>query len=291
MRVVLGTGLIGAGLAQGARARGESVRVFNRTPARAEALRADGCEVAYDPAAAVQGATTVHLALTADAAVDAVLGAILDHVPPSAVVVDHSTTSPEGAAARLARCTAAGVAFLHAPVFMNPDACRASAGVMVVCGPASAWARAEASLRPMTGTVLYVGEEGHLAATYKLAGNGMILTMLAGLADVLTLGHAQGIDPSTLVRLFDAFDVRGVIAGRGARMAAGDDTVAWSLAMARKDQGLMVQAARGRALAVLPAVGARMDALIDAGHAEADVGVLARDVRVETTPSPEPSEA
>jgi 3-hydroxyisobutyrate dehydrogenase-like beta-hydroxyacid dehydrogenase len=220
----------------------------------------------------------VHLALTADAAVDAVLDAVADHVG-EAVVVDHSTTSPEGAAARVARMNARGVRFLHTPVFMSPAACRSAQGVMLAAGPKDVFADVEGALAAMTGKLLYVGDEGHRAATLKLGGNGMILAMIGGLADVMTMARAQGVEPSDLLALFDDFDLRNVLRGRGPKMAAADYGTSWTLTMARKDQGLMVAAAKGRALTVLPAVGARMDALIAEGEGEKDLAVLARDVR------------
>jgi hypothetical protein len=46
--------------------------------------------------------------------------------------------------------------------------------------------------------------------------------------------------------------------------------------MARKDVGLMTQAAR-MPLAVLPGIAARMDTLIAEGEGERDLAVLARD--------------
>ncbi len=281
MRVFLGTGLIGAAMAEAACARGESVRVWNRTRAKADALAAFGAEVADDPVAALEGADTIHLALPADAQVDAVLEGIAGSVPRDAVVVDHSTTSPEGARGRVAAMAARGVAFLHAPVFMSPASCRAQAGVMVVCGPSAAWERVRPALDAMTGTAWYVGEEGHRAATFKLAGNGMILSVISGLADVMTMAAAQGVDPVDVMALFDRFDLGHSLKGRGGRMATGDDAVSWTLAMARKDLGLMLDAAGGRDLALLPAVGSRMDAMIGQGESEADLSILARDVRHE----------
>jgi hypothetical protein len=47
--------------------------------------------------------------------------------------------------------------------------------------------------------------------------------------------------------------------------------------MARKDVRLMLEAIGTRPLAALPAIAARMDALIAAGHGAKDAGVLAID--------------
>ena len=150
---------------------------------------------------------------------------------------------------------------------------------MLASGPREVFDAAAPWLSETTGVLLFAGEEGHRAATLKLAGNGMILAMIGGLADVFTMAMAQGVEPNDVLGLFQDFDLRNVLRARGAKMAAGDYGTSWTLAMARKDQGLMVDAARGRPLTVLPAVGARMDALIAEGEGEKDLAVLARDVR------------
>lgn len=275
---VLGTGLIGEGLAIAALGRGESVRAWNRTADKTRGVVHAGGEAFDTPEEAVRGASIVHLALTADAAVDEVLSRVADHVG-DAIVVDHSTTSPEGAKARVDAMNARGVRFLHCPVFMSPTACRAAQGVMLASGPRELFDAAERMLAVTTGVVLFAGEEGHRAATLKLAGNGMILAMIGGLADVFTMAQAQGVDPNDVLGLFQDFDLRNVLRARGAKMAASDYDTSWTLTMARKDQGLMVDAAGGRALTVLPAIGTRMDALIAEGEGEKDLAVLARDVR------------
>lgn len=281
MRVVLGTGRIGGALATAAARRGEAVRVWNRTRSKAEALADEGCGVADDPVQALKGASIIHTVMPADAQVDEMLDRIRDHVPPDAVVVDHSTTSPEGAGRRVASMAEAGVAFLHAPVFMSPASCLEGTGVMVVCGPKPAFEPVEAQLEAMTGRLLYLGEDGHRAAAMKLVGNGMILSVIGGLADVMTLADEQGLGADEVMALFDHFDLRRSMAGRGGRMAQRDWSVSWTLRMARKDLGLMREAIGDRPLAVLDGLQRRMDAMIDDGEGEQDLAILARDAHGE----------
>ncbi|HHH11760.1 MAG TPA: NAD(P)-dependent oxidoreductase, partial [Sorangium sp.] len=219
----------------------------------------------------------VHIALTADAAVDAVLDQVLAVSPLTAVVIDHSTTSPAGTAARAKRCRDAGVLFLHAPVFMSPTACRQATGVMVVSGPEQAYQRVAAALGAMTGKVWYVGERDDLAAAYKLMGNALILAIIGGLSDVYALGRKLNVSPPDSHQLFQHFHAAPAIDGRGKRMAEQNFDTLWSLAMARKDVGLMLDAVGDNLLlALLPALAARMDAAILAGDGERDVGVLAK---------------
>jgi 3-hydroxyisobutyrate dehydrogenase len=280
----LGTGLMGAALAEAAAKRGDRVTVWNRTAAKAVALEAFGVRAAATVPEAVADAERVHIMLADDAAVDSVLDAAGDALR-SALVVDHSTTSPAGAAQRAKRLASRGVAFLHAPVFMTPTMCRQAAGLMLASGPRATFARAEGALRAMTGRLEYLGERPDLAAANKLFGNAMIISICGGLADVYAMAASLGIDATEAHALFGVFNPAGVLAYRGAAMAKGDYTPAFELTMARKDARLMIELAGKRELAVLPAIAARMDALIARGFGSDDLGVLSVDAVPKRSPS------
>ena len=267
---------MGSALAEAAAKRGDRVTVWNRTEARAKPLEAFGVRVAKTPTEAIAEAERVHVMLTDDAAVDAVLEACRDGLPKT-VVVDHTTSSPAGTATRSAQLEGAGVAYLHAPVFMSPAMCRSAGGIMLAAGPRPLFDRLEPALKAMTGSLDYLGERRDLAAAYKLFGNAMILTLTAGLADVYGMAASLDIDPAAAQALFGKFNPVGVLTGRGANMAKGDYAPSFELAMVRKDARLMIEAARGRELGVLPAIAKWMDALIARGYGEKDLGVLAVD--------------
>ncbi len=272
----LGTGLMGAALAEAAAKRGDRVTVWNRTSAKAKVLAPFGIQVAETVSAAVAGADRVHIVLADDAVVDTVLDAAGDALA-SALVVDHSTTSPAGTVARAKRLAASKIAFLHAPVFMTPKMCREAGGLMLAAGPRATFERAEAALRPMTGRLEYLGERPDVAAANKLFGNAMIITICGGLADVYAMAASLGIDAVQAHAFFNTFSPTGVLTYRGASMARGDYTPTFELTMARKDARLMIECAAGHELTVLPAVAKRMDALIERGFGGDDMGVLAVD--------------
>jgi 3-hydroxyisobutyrate dehydrogenase-like beta-hydroxyacid dehydrogenase len=278
----LGTGLMGAALAEGAAKRGDRVTAWNRTASKAQALAPLGVHAAPTVAEAVAGAERVHVMLSDDAAVDSVLEAAGDALR-TALVVDHTTTAPSGTAARAKRLEARGVAFLHAPVFMTPKMCREAAGMMLVAGAKATFDRAEPVLRAMTGRVDYLGERPDLAAAHKLFGNAMIIALCGGLADVYAMAAELGIDAVDAHALFGKFNPTGVLTYRGAAMAKGDYSPTFELTMARKDARLMIETAGARPLTVLPAVAQRMDALIGRGLGGDDLGVLAVDAEPKAT--------
>ena len=286
MKIALfGTGMMGSGMAERWLGTGNSVAVWNRTVAKARALEPLGAKVYEDPVVAARGVDAVHIILSDDAAVDALLDRILDTLPKGMLVVDHTTTSPHGAAARSERCSRAGVEFLHAPVFMSPQACREGKGLMLVCGPQTRVEHARAHLAAMTGELWNVGEAPNRAAALKLCGNAMIATIVGGLADVYALAKSTGIDPRDAHALFEHFKPGLTVDIRGKKMANGDFSPSFELTMARKDIRLMLETAQhgGVELHLLPALAKRMDDVLAEGYGKSDIGVIAHDAVAQTT--------
>jgi len=113
---VLGTGIMGAGMARNLVRAGFDVTVWNRSPEKARPLADDGATVAQDLAAAVAGADVVLTVLFDAAAVSDVMNAVLPALKPDAVWVQSSTVGLE-ATDRLAELAAKhGVGFVDAPV-------------------------------------------------------------------------------------------------------------------------------------------------------------------------------
>lgn len=281
MITFLGTGLLGGNFVRALRRRGEAVQVWNRTAGKAAALAEVGAVPCADPAAAVRGAARVHLALSDDAAVDAVLEAARPGLAPGVALVDHSTTSATGTAARAARWAARGVTFQHAPVFMGPVNALEGTGLMLASGDRARFDALAPALRPMTGTLTWVGPQEERAAGLKLIGNLFLVAMTTGLIDALALGKAQGIPPAEAGALFDLFNPGALVPARMRRILAGDfANPSWELGMARKDTRLMLEAAAagGVPLTAIPAIAARMDEVLAEGHAHSDWTVLAKDL-------------
>lgn len=275
-----GMGLLGSNFVRALLRRGQQVQVWSRTPQKARALEAEGARAFDDPALAARGATRIHLTLSDDAAVDDVLEKARPGFAPGVTLVDHTTTSASGTAARARRWAEAGVEFQHAPVFMGPANALEGTGLMLASGDRSRFERLEPHLREMTGKLVYLGPLPERAAGMKLLGNLFLMALTAGLADVLALAKALDIPPPEAAALFDVFNPGSFVPARLERMLAADcSQPSWALEMARKDARLMVEeAARaGVPLAVVPAVAAQMDRFIERGHARDDWTIIAQD--------------
>lgn len=273
----LGTGLLGSAFVEAAAERGERITVWNRTPEKAEALTRFGVATAPTPAAAVSQAARVHLVLKDDAVVDEVVAALRPGLPDGAIIVDHSTTLPALTAERSAQLNAEGVRYLHCPVFIGPAAARQGKGTILVSGPRDLFDEVQGALATMAERVKYFGERPDLAAVYKLCGNALIIGINGLVADVLTIGASAGVPAADTLEVLELFNVGGVVSGRGRSMAARDYRPSFELAMARKDIGLMLDAAGELPLAALPGIAARMDGLIADGYGAEDLAVIGRE--------------
>jgi 3-hydroxyisobutyrate dehydrogenase len=280
MIAFFGMGLLGSNFVRALRRRGEEVRVWNRTASRAKALEDCGAVAFDDPAEAARGATRVHLTLSDDAAVDDVLEKARPGLAAGTLILDHTTTSALGAANRVAHWRQRGIDFVHAPVFMGPQNAHDGTGIMLVSGEDALVERAVPFLTPMTGKVQRLGARPDAAAAFKLLGNLFLMFVHMGCAEVLSLSNALGVPHAEALTLFEFFKPGGVVEPRVKRMIEGRfDDPSWELQMARKDARLMMEAAASanEELAVLPAIAARMDAVIADGHGASDWTVVAKD--------------
>jgi 3-hydroxyisobutyrate dehydrogenase-like beta-hydroxyacid dehydrogenase len=218
------------------------------------------------------------MTLPDDAVVNQIGESLASRLRPDATVIDHSTTSPHGTKARVARARKGGVKFLHAPVFMSPQMARDGVGMVLVSGPRAVFDAVRADLEKMTGEVWYIGEEPDRAAAYKIFGNSMLFVIAAGVTDVFAMAKGLGIAPADALAVFSKFQPGGAIKSRGDKMARADFSASFELTMARKDMRLMLEAAGPQPTVVLHAIAQRMDDAIAKGHGQDDLGAIAADV-------------
>jgi 3-hydroxyisobutyrate dehydrogenase len=278
MIAFFGTGLLGSNFVRAALRRGEQVNVWNRSAQKGKALEAFGARAFTDAAEAARGASRIHLTLSDDDAVDAVLELARPGFGSGAVIVDHTTTSAVGARARARRFASGNPGFAHAPVFMGPQNALEATGVMLISGEPALVSRLRPELEKMTGKLVDFGPEPERAAAFKLLGNLFLMFTTAGVGETLALGKALGIAPEDAARLFDIFNPGLTLPARVARVLAADTAPpSWELQMARKDARLMLEAAEQAAvpLSVLASIASVMDGFIAAGHAHADWTVIA----------------
>ena len=279
IKAFLGMGLLGSNFVRAMRKRGEEVHVWNRTASKATALEETGAKAFATPAEAVKGAERVHICVSDDAAVDAILQQASANFAPNVIIIDHTTTSATGATKRTEDWKAKGISYIHAPVFMGPTNVLEGTGAMLVSGDQKVIAAIEPELKKMTGTLEILGEDPKEAAAYKLLGNHLFLSVASALTDTFTLGKAMGISREDVIDFIEQMGSAPMKARVARLMMQNYDTPTWELLMARKDARLMSEEAEraNTPLMVMPVLGKEMDKLIDQGLGSRDWTIFSKE--------------
>jgi 3-hydroxyisobutyrate dehydrogenase-like beta-hydroxyacid dehydrogenase len=192
----LGIGLMGRPMCMRLLQAGWTLDVWNRSGAKAEALRAGGARPHASVADAVRGAAVVISMLECGSVVGEVIDAALPTLAPGSLWIDMSSTQHGEALAFHARLARHGHAFVDAPV--SGGVAGAEAGTLaIMAGGASAdFARAEAILTAM-GRPTLVGKAGS-GQVAKLCNQLIVGGTLNIVAEALLLAQAAGADPAAV---------------------------------------------------------------------------------------------
>jgi len=244
-------------------AAGYDVRVHDRSAFAMDAV--DGATAVATAAAAASGARCVFLSLPGPAEVEqAVTGpdGVLAADPRPASVVDLSTSSPEVVRSLHARCAAAGVGFVDAPV--SGGRVKAVAGELsvLVGGTANDVAAVEPLLEPFAGQVFHVGPPG-AGTVAKLVNNQLFLSAAVLVQEAYVLGAAAGLEPSELHRIIRASSGGPYAALAPLLLGRDFDDVIFRLDIAAKDLTLAVEAAGAHGVAT-PVSAAALEVYRDA---------------------------
>ena len=277
MKAFLGMGLLGSNFVKALLKKGDSFQVWNRTESKAKELEAFGAKSFPKPADAVKGAEMIHLALKDDASVDDVLNQALPGLSTAAIIIDHTTTSKDGAIARTKHWKEKGFVYQHAPVFMGPVNALESTGYMLVSGDQAIIEKIKPELKKMTGELVNFGAEVGKAAAMKLIGNSFLVCFTTSIGDSLTLANALGVSSNDMSVLFSSWNPGLQLQPRLKRIADGNfESPSWTLEMARKDTGLFIEAAKkaNMQFTLLPSIANVMDEWIKKGRKANDWMVI-----------------
>jgi 3-hydroxyisobutyrate dehydrogenase len=274
---VLGTGAMGAGMAQSLLREGIDVTVWNRTVERSEPLADDGALVALDPTAAVADADVVVAMLFDTAATLDVMAKVLPIMQDGAVFVQCATVGLEGAAQTASLAAEHGVAFLDCPVMGTKGPAEQGKLVMLASGAPSLRERVQPAFDAMSTKTVWVGSEPGLGSKLKLVCNAWVSTLTASVGQSFALAKGLGLDQQLML---DALD--GAAADSPYLHVKGkaiiDDAFApqFSVDGARKDTGLIRDAITGAGLstALVDGVRAAFDAASEAGHGGDDMAAV-----------------
>jgi 3-hydroxyisobutyrate dehydrogenase len=198
---VIGTGIMGAGMAEQLLKQGFPVVVWNRTPDKTAPLVKLGATAARSPAELAPQVDTILLVVRDDAAVRAVVlgpeGA-LSKARSGTTFINASTVTPAlvrevGAAIEAKNC-----AFMDAPVTGSKAAAASGKlGFLVSGRPEVVQSQLEV-LNVLGQTITDFGPLGN-SAVFKLANNQLAATLIRAMGESLALTEAAGLKREVVV--------------------------------------------------------------------------------------------
>lgn len=283
---VIGLGMMGARAAAAYLAAGRDVVGFDiAATARGEAGET-GVRIVDGPAQVANEASVVLLSLPEPSDVLSV-AAELAPAADGLLVADHSTIDPETARAAAQRIAAGGGRYVDAPVLGRP----ANAGTWTLPAggrPADVDALRAVAVGSVAKAVVHVGDVG-AGSVVKLLNNMMFGAINTITAEVLDLAERWGLPPALfpdVVADSGAATTSPLFRDVAPRMASGDHTTVFSVALLLKDVRLGLELARqlGAAAEVSSAVEAVTALAAELGHAQDDTSSVIEVYRARRSP-------
>jgi len=251
----VGLGAMGAPISEAIAAGGHALVVHDRDARALEAAVAAGAVAAPSARAVADAAEVVFVSLpTPDVVLEVACGdGGLAGGGAMHTYVDLSTTGAVVAAEVAAKLASQGIDVLDAPVSGGVAGARARTLAVIAAGEPHVFERMRPLLELFGGNVFHVGDAPGQGQTAKLLNNLLSATATAITSEAVTMGLAAGLDPATLLGVFNA--------GTGRNMATAQKFPAhvltrrfdsgFRLELMAKDLELCMAEARGRQVPML----------------------------------------
>lgn len=284
---ILGTGIMGGGMARTLLRAGYPVTVYNRTRERAEPLAEAGARVAETPREAAADAEVIVGMVSDDSASQAIwLGpeGALAGARAGSVLIESSTLSTGWVGELAGLAAEKGCLFLDAPVTGSRVPAETGQLVFFVGGESATLERVRPILDVMGRRIFHMGPTGS-GATMKLINNLMAGVHVVALAEGLILAEEAGLDlPQVVEALLDGAPASPVVKGKAEPIAARDYETHFALRWMHKDMSYALDEAARRTVS-LPLVALAREIYrlaMSRGLADADFSAVAEVLRPAT---------
>ncbi|MFG3258909.1 NAD(P)-dependent oxidoreductase [Streptomyces sp. NPDC048172] len=191
---VIGLGQMGTRLAQAFLTAGYATTVWNRSPAKAEALAAQGAVRAATVEEAVAASPLVVVCLPDYATVSGLLGPVAPRLRGRALV-NLTSGTPEEAAGMAGWAAGHGADYLDGAAMSGTRLVGRPEALFVLSGSPDAFATHRTVLTSL-GNPVHLGADPALAPVYDTALFGMAWGALAGFYHAVALVGTAGVDPA-----------------------------------------------------------------------------------------------
>ncbi len=268
----VGLGAMGSRMARRLMDRGHELVVWNRTREKASELVALGARAGDSPAAVTQQADVIITMVADPAALQEVTegpDGVASGVRPSTTVIEMSTVGP-AAIERLTSVLPNGTPVLDAPVLGSVSEAESGSLKIFVGGPLATYEQWAPLLAEM-GSVLHAGPLGAGAAA-KLVANTTLFGVVGALGEALALARALGLPREKAFEVLAETPLAAQAERRRASIESGEYPSRFALPLARKDIGLILDAAAagGAELRLIAAMRTWLEQTEAAGWADRD---------------------
>ena len=286
---VLGIGVMGGGMARRLLGAGLPVTVWNRSAARTQPLVEAGAVRAATPREATATADVI-LSMVADddASRDVWIGpaGALEAARAGALLIESSTLSPSWVEELAGRASQQGRQFVEAPVTGSRTHAANGELFFLAGGDPAALERARPLFEVLGRGVAHLGPVGS-GARMKLINNFVCGVQVAALAEAITLVERSGLAlAAALPILLNGAPGSPLVNAVGPRMASGDYTVAFMLALMRKDLAYAMAEGEANGVPLTTAAAARrlFEAAVEGGWGHQDFSAVIEAVRAASAP-------
>lgn len=275
---VLGTGLMGAGMARSLARAGHRVTVWNRTPDKALPLAdEDGIKTVEDLGDALGGADFVLTMLFDADAVWEVMHQALPSAPQHTVWVQSSTVGVAGATRLAELADEHDIAYVDAPVLGTRQPAEDGQLIVLAAGDEQLRDRVAPVFDAIGSRTVWVGEQPGDGHRLKLVANSWVLSVTGATAQGIGFAKQLGVDPQLFLDVISGGPLDcGYAQVKGRAMIAGDFTPSFALDGAVKDSDLILSGMRdaGVEQRLMRALRETFTEVREDGHQKADMAAV-----------------
>jgi 3-hydroxyisobutyrate dehydrogenase-like beta-hydroxyacid dehydrogenase len=237
----IGLGLMGAPMAGRLLDQGFALAVYNRTPQKADSLRARGASVASNPKSLAESSGVICLMLADTHAVRSVMdgpAGLSAGLGPGKTVLNLGTVGREAAIALSTQVHGTGADYLDAPVLGSIQPAAAGELLIFAAGEAPAIERCGPILRALSRRIFHLGAVGQ-ASSMKLVANMLLARYTEALAEVLVLAQGLRLDPQQVFEIIQASALASPMWEKGKALLLGPPPLHFPMRHMTKDLRLL----------------------------------------------------
>lgn len=221
----IGTGVMGSSMVRNLLKNGFNVSVYNRTKAKAEALKEDGAVVCDSVRECIQGKDAVITIIGYPKDIEEVYfseNGIIAHAPQNAYLIDMTTSSPKLAQKIYEKAKEKGLKALDAPVSGGDIGAKNATLAIMVGGDKEDFDACRSIFEAMGKNIVYEGKAG-AGQHVKMANQIVVAANTVGVCEAISYCKAMGIDPNIMLKTIETGAAASwQVSNNGPKMCAAD---------------------------------------------------------------------